>query len=66
MMDEQKYLRQLCTRNKQVSELGKHRTLTFKDEVKACGRLCQICDLETRFLEITDWKLLQFAISPVL
>ena len=54
MMDEQKYLRQLCTRNKQVSELGKHGTLTFKDEVKACGRLCEICDLETRFLEITD------------
>ena len=125
MMDQHKYLRQLCTRNKQVSELGKHETLTFKDDetfylialrflekeilysfqryhyfakfhlkckdarqchlntlfkitnymlnwskwlnqVKACGRLCQICDFETRFLEITDWKLLQFAISPVL
>ena len=32
MMDQQKYLRQLCTRNKQVSELGKHGTLTFKDD----------------------------------
>ena len=31
-MDEQKYLRKLCTRNKQVSELGKHGTLTFKDD----------------------------------
>ena len=32
MMDQQKYLRQLCTRNKQVSGLGKHGTLTFKDD----------------------------------
>ena len=32
MMDQHKYLRQLCTRNKQVSELGKHETLTFKND----------------------------------
>ena len=31
-VNQQKYLKKLCTRDKQVSEVGKHATSTFKND----------------------------------